>query len=422
MDWHDASAGPLNRCQVCGETDLKEVIDLGHQPLCDSLLTQDQLRNPEVTYPLRLMRCPSCTLSQLDHVVPAGVVYHRNYPYRTGITQPLVEYLGLMSQSLVKKLGLGLTNLVVDVGSNDGTLLKGFKACGTRVLGIEPTDIAKIAQQDGIETIQSFFDEQLAQEIVAKHGHATLLTATNVFAHMANLGDTVRGMRRLIGQSGRIVIENHYLADVLHSTQFDTIYHEHIRTYTLRSLIMLLEQYGLEVVDARRVPRYGGNIRVLVTPKGLSTVNKSVAELLDFEREYGLDRPERYNEFRSRVETLKIKTMSFLYDCIESGFRVVGYSCPGRCSTLVNYYGIDQSVIPYVAELPNSLKKGLYLPGNHIPIIDESILANEQPAFIVIFAWHYIDAIVSRLRHIGVKSKLVQPLPDLRVIPLGETP
>jgi hypothetical protein len=412
---HDVSAGALERCQICGETALAEIIDFGRQPLCDSLLRAEQLAEPEPTHPLRLMRCPSCTLSQLDYVVPGEVVYYRRYPYRAGITPPLVLYLRNLSRALVDSLALGASDLVVDVGSNDGTLLSGFRDAGTRVLGVEPTDIAAFARSDGIETIQSIFDEDCARDIVAMHGHASLVTATNVFAHMASLGETVRGIKRLIGDDGVIVIENHYLLDVLQDLQFDTIYHEHIRTYSLRSLIVLFEQYGLEVFDAARVPRYGGSIRIQVARKGRRKVAGSVAKLLAEERDYGLDRAEPYERFRLGVEALKAKTLAFLSDRLAAGDRVVGNSCPGRCSTLVNYYGIDRGMMPYIAELPNSLKKGLYLPGKHIPIVDNKILAEEQPDYIVMFAWHYRDEMIKDLRERGVRSHLVQPLPQLQI-------
>jgi hypothetical protein len=415
MPLHDVSAGHLEHCQICGEAALEEVIDLGHQPLCDTLLTEEQLAAPEVTYPLRLMPCPACTLSQLDYVVPGYVVYHRKYPYRAGITPPLVDYLRRMSRTLVEACGLGAADLVVDIGSNDGTLLAGFKNAGTRVLGVEPTDIAAIAQHAGIETIQTFFDEQLAREIVAAHGHASMVTATNVFAHMAALGETVIGMKQLIGEDGILVIENHYLLDVLEYLQFDTVYHEHIRTYSLRSLIVLFEQYELEVFDAGRVPRYGGSIRIQVAPKGRRRIKDSVSEMLVQELDYGLDRAEPYARFRQEVEALKAETMNFLSDRLASGFHVVGNSCPGRCSTLINYYGIDRGMLPYIAEFPTSLKKGLYFPGKHIPIVDNSILAEEQPDYVVMFAWHYRDEMIKSLHESGVRSHLVQPLPELQI-------
>jgi hypothetical protein len=412
---NNSDLGHLDRCQICGTKSLEEVLDLGFQPLCDSLLTASQLHQPEVTYPLRLMRCPKCTLTQLDYAVAGNIVYHPDYPYKSGISEPLVEYLDTFSEELMESGTVRGTALVVDVGSNDGTLLAAFRKRGLRVIGVEPTNIAELARKQNIPTIQAFFTERVARDIVSRYGQPSLVTATNAFAHMADLDEVVRGMKTLIGSNGTIVIENHYLIDVLQRMQFDTIYHEHIRTYSLRSLVTLFGNYDLEVVDAIRVPRYGGSIRVQVAPKGLRCVNSSVSELLHDENVFGLAHSEPYEHFRRGVEQLKVKTMHYLYDLLGTGCRIVGNSCPGRCVTLVNYFGIDRAMIPYIAELPNSLKLGYFLPGKQIPIVDNSILVKEQPDYVILFAWHYADAMIKNLRNIGVKSRLIQLLPKLRV-------
>lgn len=412
---HDIDPGPVTHCQVCGSGNLELVIDLGHQPLCDSLLTEEQLRQPETSYPLRQLRCPECTLNLLDYVVPGDVVYHQEYPYKSGVTRELVAYMDAMSATLAERHSLPPDSLVVDIGSNDGTLLGGFKRRGHRVVGVEPTQIAELAQQDGIDTVHAFFSTDIARRIVEDHGNASLVTATNVFAHMSQLGETVRGIEMLIGDKGIAVIEVHYLLDVLLRRQFDTIYHEHIRTYSLRSLITLVEQYGLEVMDAERANRYGGNIRIHVARRGVYPVHGNVAQLLRAEADAGLGDAAVYDAFRSDVERNRVRTMEFLYQCAARGERVVGNSSPGRASTLINYYGIDQSLVPYLAEQPASLKRGLYLPGMHIPIVDNSILVEEQPDYIVLFAWHYADSITAELRQRGIRSRLVEPLPAFRI-------
>ncbi len=412
---HDIEPGPVTACQVCGSTDLELVIDLGHQPLCDSLLTRAELDAPETSYPLRQLRCPQCTLNLLDYVVPGEVVYHEDYPYKSGVTRELVSYMDAMSDALITRHTLVPDSLIVDIGSNDGTLLSGFQRRGCRVLGVEPTSIAQLAQQDGIDTVQSFFSEDIARRIVEDHGPASLVTATNVFAHMAQLGETVRGIERLIGDTGIAVIEVHYLLDVIQRRQFDTIYHEHIRTYSLRSLATLVGQYGLEVFEAERANRYGGNLRVHVARRGARPVGRSVAELLRAEDEAGLADAATYEAFRRDVESTRIRTMEFLYQCAARGERVVGNSCPGRASTLINYYGIDPALVPYLAEQPASLKLGMFLPGKHIPIVDNAILLEEQPDYIVLFAWHYADSIGPELRRRGIRSRLVEPLPAFRI-------
>jgi SAM-dependent methyltransferase len=412
---HNVPPGPLCRCQICGSSDLELVIDVGHQPLCDSLLTSEQLNGPETYYPLRLFRCPSCTLAQLDYVVDGSTVYHQHYPYRTGVTKELAQYQFAMAEDLTQRYGLHSRSLVVDIGSNDGTLLGGFKQRGVRVLGVEPTNIAQLAQAAGIDTLHSFFNLSVAQEIVATHGKADLITASNVFAHMAGLGDVVEGVRALLKEDGAFVVENHYLVDVLNKAQYDTIYHEHIRTYSCKSLITLFSLYGMTVFHAERVSRYGGNIRAHIC-KDARSVQSAVDLLLRSEDEVGLDRPEVYSEFRRKVEVSRDSLLETAVAAASKGLRFVGNSFPGRANTLLHYCDIGPRLMPYIAEQPSSLKKGLFSPGKHIPVVDNEILFREQPDYVVLLAWHYSEPIAADLRSRGLKSKLIVPLPECRVL------
>jgi hypothetical protein len=414
---HDVPSGKLERCQVCGSKHLRLVIDLGHQPLCDSMLTEAQLDRPETHYPLRLFRCEECGLTQLDYVVDGSVVYHSEYPYRSGITKELAVYQQAFADDVKSNLALPDGSLCVDIGSNDGTLLTGFKKCNMRALGVEPTNIAKIARDENkIDTIQDFFTETLARQIVEDYGPASVVTATNVFAHMAPLGEVMRGICALLGDKGVFITESHYLLDVVERTQYDTIYHEHIRTYCLKSLVNLFGQYGLEVFDVQRAPRYGGNIRAYVGRKGKWPVKRSVSDLLKLEESSGLFREEAYAAFRDRTFFSRDALMTIAYDAKRKGVRLVGNSCPGRCSTLLNFCGMRPELMPYLAEQPTSLKLGLYLPGLHIPVIENSILLKEQPDYVVLLAWHYAEPIIEQLRRRGLKSKFVMPLPDVKVL------
>ena len=413
---HDVPPGPLNRCQICGCEDLILVIDLGHQPLCDTLLTPAMLREPETHYPLRLNRCPQCGLSQLDYIVDGAIVFHGDYPYRSGITKELADYQRAMSADLIERFSVKSDGLVVDIGSNDGTLLSGFRDSGRRVLGIEPTNIARIANEAGIETLQQFFTEALARNIVRDYGAAALITATNVFAHIAPLGEVVRGIKALLDADGLFVLENHYLFNVVEGGQYDTVYHEHIRTYCLKALRRLFEQYDMDIIDAQRVSRYGGNIRAAVCHKGRYPIGASVGHLLAEEEQSGLFREEAYAQFRERAYRSRDALMDFAHAARREGRRFVGNSCPGRASTLLNYCGMTRDLMPYIAEQPTSLKLGLHLPGQHIPIVENSILAREQPDTIVLLAWHYAEPIGRYLRERGVRSELLQPLPEVKII------
>ena len=413
---HKIKNGYLSKCQICNSKKMHLILDLGHQPLCDSLLTKEMLNNPEKTYPLRMLWCEECSLAQLDYCVDGNEVYHQDYPYRTGVTKELVEYLKDMSYSLTRKYDLNQNDLVVDLGSNDGTLLTGFKKNGTKTVGVEPTNIANIANKNNIETIQEFFTSDVADNIKNIHGEASLIIATNMFAHMATLGEVISGIESLLKPDGVFVFENHYLLDVIQGGQFDTIYHEHLRTYSLKSLIKLFSYYNFTITDVERGTRYGGNIRVHVTKGKNRDVSKNVELLLKLEEEFGLYKLETYRKFAERVKRAKNDFMNFILKIKTEGKTIVGNSCPGRSVTLLNYYGVDGDLLPYIAEQPTSLKLNLFLPGKHMPIVNNEILIKEQPDYVVLLAWHYAKPIMEQLKERGLKSNFIIPLPDMTVL------
>jgi hypothetical protein len=389
------------------------VLDLGHQPLCDTLLSADDLGKPEIHYPLRQFWCTDCTLNQLDYVVAGDVVYHTDYPYRTGVTRELAQYQGEMAAAIIEKLSLSADDLAVDVGCNDGTLLKHFRDRSIRVAGVEPTAIALFARESGIDVAQAPFDRNVAHQIVEHHGHAKVVTATNVFAHMAMLGDFIEGLQILLAKGGHFVLENHYLAPVIDRLQFDTIYHEHLRTYSLGSLVRLFSYYDFTVVDAETVPRYGGNIRVTVAKGRDAIVRPSVGKILAVEAET-IARPAYYQAFREKSIRLKNQLIELVIETAQAGEPIIGNSCPGRCSTLLNWAGIGPDLIPYIAEQPASLKLGKFLPGRHIPIVNNQRLIDEQPAKVLLLAWHYARPIAEQLRERGLRSEFYVPMPELK--------
>jgi hypothetical protein len=378
------------------------------------------LNEPEKMYPLRMIWCENCTNVQIDYCVDGKEVYHPNYPYKSGVTKELVEYQTKIAASLISKYSLQEGNLAVDIGSNDGTLLSGFKNTGIRALGVEPTNIAQIANQNGIETVQSFFDIATAQSIKEKYGEASVIVTTNTFAHMQTLGEFIMGAYTLLKDDGVFVSETHYLLDVIKGGQFDTVYHEHLRTYSLKALVTLFNQYDFTVTDVERGDRYGGNIRVHVTKGKGRKVSQAVADLLALEEASGLGKLATYEEFAKRVKAARLEFVNFLIQSKKEGKRVVGNSCPGRCVTLLNYYGIDSELIPYLAEQPASLKLGMYLPGKHLPVVNNQILIDEQPDYVVLMAWHYAKPIMEQLKARGLKSDFVLPLPDFTIVKNSE--
>lgn len=413
---HDLPLGHMSGCQLCGAGDLELVLDLGHHPPCDSLLRPDQLLEAEKTYPLRFVRCVRCGLAQIDYVVAPEVLFHPNYPYRSGITATLAKHLESTAASVIEKFGLGPGSLVIDIGSNDGTALQAFKVRGMRVLGIEPTNVAKIAIENGIPTAQEFFSETLGRQIRKEQGQAAAVIATNMFAHVQKLGELIRGVKHLLGDEGAFVTESHYLLDLIRTVQYDSIYHEHLKYYSVRPLKALLESYDFTLVDVERIPSYGGSIRAFAMKGARHRVADRVGQLLQEEERAGIYDAHAYAAFRERVVRSKVDLQALLLEIKRQGKRAVGIGCPGRSSTLLNYCSVDPELMPYIAEQANCLKVGLFLPGKHIPIVDEKIMFDEGPEYGVMLSWHYAGPIMATLRRKGFGGKFILPLPEVRVV------
>ncbi len=414
--YHFVKTGHIQSCQVCNSQKLHLILDLGYQPLSDTLLSEETLNLPETSYPLRMMWCEKCSVVQLDYCVDGKKVYHPGYPYRPGITKEIVEYQKNMSVSLVKQYNLTSKDLVVDIGSNDGTLLAGFKHMGIRVLGVEPTNIAEIAKASGIDTIQAFFDNKLAKNIKKKYGPASLVVTTNTFAHMQTLGEFIVGAHTLLKKNGVFINETHYLLDIIKGGQFDSIYHEHLRTYTLKSYLYLFKPFDFTVIDVERGERYGGNLRTHAMKGKKKPVKSSVRTLLKIEEEFGLSKLDTFLKFAKRAKKARFALMEFLIKAKRKGKLVVGDACPARCCTLLNYFGVDRELLPYITEQPTSLKLNKFLPGKHIPIVNNRRLIDEQPDYVVILAWHLATPIMKRLKGRGLKSDFIIPLPDFKIV------
>lgn len=410
--------GPLTHCQITGSKDLFEAIDLGFQSSAGALLTKEGLHEPETHYPLRLMISRASGLGQLDYVVDPKLLFSTTeYVYRTGISEPLRVHLAALTDQIVETLALPKRSFCVDVGSNDGTLLTGFRAQGMRVLGIEPTNMAKIARKENrIPTQQTFFGEATARDVAKKHGLADIITFTNVFAHVADLHSVMRGLARLLKKGGAVVTESQYLLEVLERNQFDQIYHEHVRIYSLKSLVKLFSLYGMEVFDAYHVKTREGSIRIYAGWKGEHAIRPSVKWLLEAEEKAGLFSPATWAKFRTRVETSKVRFLELALKAKKEGKLLVADSCPTRGVVVMNYFGLTPDLVPYIAQLPKTEKVGKYMAGTHNPVVSNEILLKDKPDYIVILAWHFADYIIKNWRAKGLKSKFIVPLPDFKII------
>ena len=406
---------PVECCQVCGHAPLDDVLSLGYMPPVNQMVPIGQQPLQQPWFPTNLLHCSNCDLVQLGLAVDPVIIFPPEYPYTSGTTKVLRDNFADLQRESAAMLGLGPDDLVVDIGSNDGTLLSNFQHGGHRVLGIEPTDVGDIANQRGIKTLKRYFGVKVAREVKREHGPASVVTAANCFAHIEDVHAIVDGIVEMLKDGGVFISESHYLIGLLDTLQYDTVYHEHLRYYSVASLKHLLEMHDLEVFHARPIPSHGGSIRVYAARRGSHAVQESVRRMLASEPR-GEALAKRLVDFKRDVILSKLRLLSMLRDLKERGARIAGISAPSRASTLVNYVGLDEGLIDYVCEIPGSLKIGKYMPGTGIPVVDEAKLFSDQPDCAVIFSWHIADELAPKLKAKGFHGQLITPLPVPRVL------
>jgi SAM-dependent methyltransferase len=409
------SSVAIESCQTCGFAGLEPVLFLGYMPPVNKMRRIGEVPEEQPSYPTNWLYCPTCELVQLGLSVDPEILFPPDYPYTSGTTAILRENFADLHRECCGLLSLGSDDLVIDIGSNDGTLLGNFKNDGHRVLGIEPTEVGKIALGKGIPTVIRYFRQDVARQVRAEQGPARVVTSTNCFAHIEDVHTIVEGIVELLGPNGVFVSESHYLIGLLDRLQYDTIYHEHLRYYSLRSLKYLLEMHGLEVIHAHGIPTHGGSIRVFAARKGAYPVQSSVAATLASEPS-GADMRMRLKRFRRDTMLSKLRLLAMLREVKETGARICGISAPSRASTLINYVGLDDSIVDSVYEINGSLKIGKYVPGTLIPVVEESRLFEEQPEYAIIFSWHIADELAPKLRKKGYLGRFVVPLPEPRIV------
>ena len=405
----------VRRCQICDNESLRSVFFLGYLPPVNRMHAIGQRPFEEGFFPAEWLFCPRCQLVQLGLIVDKNVLFPPEYPYSSGTTKILRENFAEMYREVQSLFPLRKHDLVVDVGSNDGTLLSNFRDGGHRVHGIEPTDMGRLANQRGIPTTIAFMGRDVAQQVRGAHGPAAVVTATNVFAHMEDIHEVLESILLLLAEDGLFISESHYLMSLLETVQYDTIYHEHLRHYNLISLQYLLNLHGLEVVHARRIPTHGGSIRVYAARRGRRKVQPSVAAMLAEEALANLDE-KALEEFRRNVFRSKMELLALLADIKAMDHRVFGISAPSRASTLITYVGLDDGILDCVVEIKGSHKIGKYMPGTLIPVLEESRLFSDQPEYALLLSWHIAEELIPKLRDKGFRGKFIIPLPRPRVV------
>jgi SAM-dependent methyltransferase len=390
------------QCRFCKTPLHQEFINLGNSPASNSFLTSEQLNEPEIYYPLRVYVCHSCFLVQIDEYKKSDAIFNNDYVYFSSYSTSWLAHAKLYVNMVETRFALNRESLVVEIASNDGYLLQYFLEKNIPVLGIEPTtNTAAVAKQKGIETITEFFGTKLARELAGKGRKADLLLGNNVLAHVPDILDFVAGMKLILKPDGVITMEFPHLLQMMENNQFDTIYHEHFSYLSLYTVQKIFESRGITVFDVEEISTHGGSLRIFGrhSENYSLPVSGNVKKILQKEQLSGLTNIETYKSFQSKVECIKLELLSFLIQAKKEGKKVAAYGAAAKGNTLLNYCGIKDDIIDFVADA-NPNKQNKYLPGSHIPVVSEMVLKKSKPKYVIIFPWNIKDEISEQLNYI----------------------
>jgi SAM-dependent methyltransferase len=401
-------------CRSCGSTDLTTFLSLGDLPLADGLLREEDLSAPEGRYPLDVAFCGACSLVQILETVPPEVLFCRDYPYYSSFSDALLEHSRRNVESLIAERGLHEESLVVELASNDGYLLQYFAERGIPVLGIDPAEgPAQVAVDKGIPTLREFFTQNMAAGLRSEGKCADVVIANNVLAHVPDLNGFVEGIRILLKEDGVAVIEAPYVKDLIDHCEFDTIYHEHLCYFSVTALVELFKRHGLSLNRVERYPIHGGSLRLFVGKN--KDVDATVVQHLQDESQRAVTRLDYFEDFASRVVSIRTALLEMLRDLKSRGKRVAAYGAAAKGAVLLNFAIIGTEVIDFVVDR-NVHKQGLYMPGVHIPISGPERILEEMPEYVLLLAWNFRDEILRQqddYRRRGGRFVIPIPFPEV---------
>jgi len=400
-------------CRVCKSKNLQKVISLGNQPPANAFLKKEELAKKEPFFPLECYFCKNCSFVQLSDIVDPELLF-KDYVYVSSTSTVFVQHFKELAEKVCGKFKLQKNSLVVDIGSNDGILLRPFKENGMEVLGIDPAEkIAALATKNGIETLPGFFTPSLAEKIVKERGKAKIITATSVFSHVDDLDGFVEGVEMLIDSDGVFIIEVYYMKSLIGKNLFDTIYHEHLSYFTVKTISALLERLGMELFDVELTDTHGGSLRVFCQKKnGPHNKENSINAFLQEEEKEKLHELQTYKKFSEKIEANKKALVKLLKDLKSKGKKIAGYGAPAKGNTLLNYFGIGPETLDYIVD-DSPWKQGLYSPGMHIPVKGFEQLSKEKPDYILILAWNYAEPIMKKCTGM---ADFMLPVPKPKIV------
>ncbi|MFN3076805.1 MAG: methyltransferase domain-containing protein [Alphaproteobacteria bacterium] len=404
-------------CRLCGGGDLDLVLRLTPTPPANAFLPAVDAGTTQACFPLEVYLCRACGHVQLRDILDPEALF-RDYIYVSGTSPAFVKHFDDYAADLITRYRLPTMAPILDIGSNDGTLLRAFQDRRYNVLGIEPASaIAEAARNSGVDTIIGFFNQELAEKLLEQRGPVVLVTANNVFAHIDNLSDMLRGVRTLLTPGGLFVFEVSYLADVIEKGLFDTIYHEHLSYHAVRPLIPFLEAHGLELIEALRVDSHGGSLRGVAKVRGAHwTPGASVEARLAEEARLGLHEPATYRAFGERIAARGEALRALLRELKAKGKTIAGYGAPAKATTLLYHFGIGPQTLDFIVD-DSPWKQGRLTPGHQIPVLPSTALLERRPDYTLILAWNFAQPIVARQeRYRAEGGQFIIPLPELMVV------
>jgi len=404
-------------CRFCDKKDIFKFLELGTMALANSFLTREEMRSiKEPKYPLDVFFCEQCGLVQIGYVVPPDALF-KDYIYFSATSDLVHKHAGYLATSFQKRFGLNDQSRVVEIASNDGTVLQYFKKTGVKTLGVEPAaNIAKVAVNAGIDTFNDFFNEATASQIKRRYGAADIILGRHVFAHVPEIHGFVKGLKLLLAASGVVAIEAPYLIDFIEKNEFDTVYHEHYSYLSVRAMSYLFDLYGMEVFDAERVAIHGGSIIYFIGNKGAHRKTGDIADLIAAELSRNLDKKATYLAFAQRVSDIKVSLIRLLQELKGAGKRVAAYGAPAKGNTLLNYCGISTDLVNYTVD-KSPYKQNLFTPGAHLPVYHPDKLVQDMPDYVLLLAWNFADEILEQQKAYRDRGgHFIVPIPEVKVL------
>jgi SAM-dependent methyltransferase len=399
-------------CRICESRDLLLFLDLGNLPIADAFTDIDHSTDPYSRFPLAVNLCKQCGWHQLSHVIEPEILYQQDYPYDSRVTKTGKRHWDSFAYSVASHYGIKQGDVIVDIGSNTGALLDSFKFFSESVQGVDPSETAsEIARKNNIPTVVSFFNKDAVHEIIATIGNASVVTATNSFAHVDDVSAWVENVKLLLSPQGVLIIESPHVLQLIKNNQFDTIYHEHLSYVSVKPLVEFFKKRGLHIIRVEKTVIHGGSIRIHVC-KNESLVDSSVSEIIKEESQARISEIDNLLLFANRITDLREKLQNILFDITSRNETIGIVSAPAKGMTLINSLNLSNLNIVGISDRSH-LKIGKFAPGIGLKVLNDSELLSLEPNYLLILAWNFAEEIIGNIQTMSnKKNKYIVPIPD----------